>query len=102
MQLCPGREQPAPSALLRRPVLLALTLPPLEQVHRRLSEPMEDPEPVMRQLIGVFLSGLLRVDVCPCSEEESPRPACRITQDRPLSLSMNSSAWAKFRAIFAL
>lgn len=77
------------------------TLPALAQVHRRLSELMEDPEPVMRQLVRVFLSGLMRVDVCPCSEEESPRPACRITQDRPLSLSMNSSAWAKFRASFA-
>lgn len=75
------------------------TLPSLDQVRRRLSELMEDPEPIMRQLVRVFLSGLLRVDVCPCSEEEPP--ACRITQDRPLSLSMNSSAWAKFRAIFA-
>lgn len=50
------------------------TLPSLGQVHRRLSELMEDPEPVMRQLVRVFLSGLLRVDVCPCSEEESPPP----------------------------
>lgn len=31
------------------------TLPPLAQVHRRLSELMEDPEPVMRQLVRVFL-----------------------------------------------
>lgn len=31
------------------------TLPPLEQVHRRLSELMEDPEPVMQQLIRVFI-----------------------------------------------
>lgn len=36
------------------------TLPTLEQVRRRLSELMEDPEPVMRQLVRVFLSGLLR------------------------------------------
>ena len=77
------------------------TLPTLAQVRRRLSELMEDAEPVTQQLVRVFLSGLMRVDVCPCSEEESPRPACRITQDRPLSLSMNSSAWAKFRASFA-
>ncbi|PVZ52236.1 hypothetical protein C9424_20715 [Arthrobacter sp. H-02-3] len=34
------------------------TLPTLAQVHRRLSELMEDPEPVMRQLVRVFLSGL--------------------------------------------
>jgi hypothetical protein len=31
------------------------TLPTLEQVHRRLSELMEDPEPVMRQLVRVFI-----------------------------------------------
>ena len=31
------------------------TLPPLEQVHRRLSELMEDPEPVMQQLVRVFI-----------------------------------------------
>ena len=31
------------------------TLPPLAQVHRRLSELMEDPEPVIRQLVRVFL-----------------------------------------------
>jgi hypothetical protein len=31
------------------------TLPALEQVHRRLSELMEDPEPVMRQLVRVFI-----------------------------------------------
>jgi len=37
------------------------TLPTLEQVHRRLSELMEDPEPVMRQLVRVFLSGLVRL-----------------------------------------
>jgi hypothetical protein len=29
-------------------------------VRRRLSELMEDPEPVMRQLVRVFLSGLSR------------------------------------------
>lgn len=32
------------------------TLPSVEQVRRRLSELMEDPEPVMRQLVRVFLS----------------------------------------------
>lgn len=31
------------------------TLPSLGQVHRRLSELMEDPEPVMRQLVRVFI-----------------------------------------------
>ena len=31
------------------------TLPVLEQVRRRLSELMEDPEPVMRQLVRVFI-----------------------------------------------
>ena len=31
------------------------TLPTLEQVRRRLSELMEDPEPVMRQLVRVFI-----------------------------------------------
>jgi hypothetical protein len=31
------------------------TLPPLAQVHRRLSELMEDPEPVMQQLVRVFI-----------------------------------------------
>ena len=36
------------------------TLPTLEQVRRRLSELMEDPEPVVRQLVRVFLSGLSR------------------------------------------
>ena len=37
------------------------TLPTLQQVRRRLSELMEDPEPVMRQLVRVFLSGLNRL-----------------------------------------
>ena len=32
------------------------TLPALEQVHRRLSELMENPEPLMRQLVRVFLA----------------------------------------------
>jgi hypothetical protein len=31
------------------------TLPALEQVRRRLCELMEDPEPVMRQLVRVFI-----------------------------------------------
>jgi hypothetical protein len=31
------------------------TLPTLKQVHHRLSELMEDPEPVMRQLVRVFI-----------------------------------------------
>jgi hypothetical protein len=31
------------------------TLPTLEQVRRRLSELMEDPEPVMQQLVRVFI-----------------------------------------------
>jgi hypothetical protein len=31
------------------------TLPTLQQVHRRLSELMEDPEPVMQQLVRVFI-----------------------------------------------
>jgi hypothetical protein len=31
------------------------TLPALEQVRRRLSELMEDPEPVIRQLVRVFI-----------------------------------------------
>lgn len=31
------------------------TLPSLDQVHRRLSELMEDPEPIMRQLVRVFI-----------------------------------------------
>ena len=31
------------------------TLPALEQVRRRLSELMEDPEPVMQQLVRVFI-----------------------------------------------
>jgi hypothetical protein len=31
------------------------TLPALHQVRRRLSELMEDPEPVMRQLVRVFI-----------------------------------------------
>ena len=31
------------------------TLPTLDQVHRRLSELMEDPEPIMQQLVRVFI-----------------------------------------------
>ena len=31
------------------------TLPALDQVRRRLSELMEDPEPIMRQLVRVFI-----------------------------------------------
>jgi len=31
------------------------TLPALEQVHRRLAELMDDPEPVMQQLVRVFI-----------------------------------------------
>lgn len=42
-------------------IRIEFTLPALGQVHRRLSELMEDPEPVMRQLVRVFLSGLLRL-----------------------------------------
>jgi hypothetical protein len=34
------------------------TLPTLEQVRRRLSELMDDPEPVMRQLVRVFITVL--------------------------------------------
>ena len=30
-------------------------LPPLQQVHRRLSELMDDPEPVMQRLVRVFI-----------------------------------------------
>lgn len=41
------------------------TLPGLAQVHHRLSELMEDPEPVMRQLVRVFLSGLWRISFEP-------------------------------------
>jgi hypothetical protein len=37
------------------------TLPAVGQVRHRLSELMEDPEPVMRQLVRVFLSGLARL-----------------------------------------
>ena len=37
------------------------TLPTLAQVRRRLSELGEDPEPIMRQLVRVFLSGLNRL-----------------------------------------
>ncbi|WP_427008649.1 hypothetical protein [Pseudarthrobacter sp. H2] len=33
------------------------TLPALEQVRRRLAEIMEDPEPVMGQLVRVFVGG---------------------------------------------
>ena len=33
------------------------TLPALAQVHRRLSELMEDPEPVMQQLVRVIDDG---------------------------------------------
>ncbi len=33
------------------------TLPALAQVRRRLSELMEDPEPVMQQLVRVFIGG---------------------------------------------
>jgi hypothetical protein len=39
------------------------TLPTLQQVRRRLSELMEDPEPVMQQLVRVFLSGQLHPTV---------------------------------------
>jgi hypothetical protein len=35
------------------------TPPSLSQVRRRLCEFIEDPEPVMRQLVRVFLSGLV-------------------------------------------
>ncbi|MET3948679.1 hypothetical protein ABIB49_003404, partial [Arthrobacter sp. UYCu512] len=43
-------------------IRIEFTLPSLGQVHRRLSELMEDPEPVMRELVRVFLSGLLTSD----------------------------------------
>lgn len=36
-------------------------LPSLGQVSSRMSELMEDPEPVMQQLVRVFLSGLVRL-----------------------------------------
>jgi hypothetical protein len=37
------------------------TLPGLEQVRRRLSELTENPEPLVQQLVRVFLSGLNRL-----------------------------------------
>ena len=37
------------------------TLPSLAQVRHRLADLIEDPEPVMQQLVRVFLSGLLRL-----------------------------------------
>ena len=52
------------------------TLPALEQVRRRLSELMEDPEPVMRQLVRVFLSGL-RGWRPPTSSGLPGGPSCR-------------------------
>ncbi|WP_427019509.1 hypothetical protein ACQCSX_23145 (plasmid) [Pseudarthrobacter sp. P1] len=36
-------------------IRIEFTLPSLGQVHRRLSELMEDPEPVMRELVRVFI-----------------------------------------------
>ncbi|MEC5181283.1 hypothetical protein RCH07_002648 [Arthrobacter sp. CG_A4] len=38
------------------------TLPSLGLVRRRLSELMEDPQPVLRLLVRVFLSGLGNLD----------------------------------------
>jgi hypothetical protein len=59
-----------PSLIMGRPVSeeevwesvrAEFALPALEQVRRRLAELMEDPAPVMRQLVRVFLSGLNRL-----------------------------------------
>ncbi len=52
-----------PSPIIGRPVSdqvwesirAEFTLPTLEQVRRRLAELMEDPDPVMRQLVRVFI-----------------------------------------------
>ena len=56
-----------PSPIIGRPVpdevwesvRAEFALPTVEQVRRRLAELMEDPAPVMRQLVRVFLSGLV-------------------------------------------
>ena len=53
------------------------TLPALDQVRRRLSELMEDPEPIMRQLVRVFLSGLRRL-----SRSSSARRRLNTSQPR--------------------
>ena len=60
-----------PPSIIRRPVpdevwesvRAEFALPTLEQVRRRLAELMEDPAPVMRQLVRVFLSGQLHPTV---------------------------------------
>lgn len=55
------------------------TLPAVGQVHQRLSELMEDPEPVMQQLVRVFLSGLNRL--------------CRSSEGQYRSLRSAPSVW---------
>ena len=46
--------QPVPDQVWES-IRVEFTLPSLEQVRRRLAELMEDPDPVMRQLIRIFI-----------------------------------------------
>jgi hypothetical protein len=55
-------RSPIPEPLWER-IRDEFNLPALEQVRERLSAVREDPEPVMRQLVRVFLSGLRRLDL---------------------------------------
>ncbi len=52
------------------------TLPSLAQVRRRFAELIDDPEPVMQQLVRVFLSGLRRVS-------RSSSCQCRLSTSQP-------------------
>jgi hypothetical protein len=48
------------------------TLPTLEQVRRRLSKLMEDPEPVMQQLVRVFIDE----GTCTCAGQACSSIGC--------------------------
>jgi hypothetical protein len=61
------------------------TLPALRQVHRRLSELMEDPEPVMQQLVRVF------TDDGSAREANYSRPGSRLDAPRVFLLRSKGS-----------
>ncbi|MET3176050.1 UNVERIFIED_ORG: hypothetical protein ABIB52_003923 [Arthrobacter sp. UYCu721] len=57
----PARSPGPISAQTWEAIRAEFTLPSLAQVRHRFAELIEDPEPVMRQLVRVFLSGLNRL-----------------------------------------
>lgn len=72
LRLSPIIGRPVPDHVLES-IRAGFTLP-TEQVRRRLAELVEDTDPVMRQLVSVVLSGLMRIGGCHCQGNGSLTP----------------------------